>query len=251
MRRLGGEPTVSLHGDAPRSGATGPASGAPFYTRLSRRSAQALREAAAAQRVSLLVLFQLALLMAWSERLDHQSDRFCFNSIATISRTRSDLLDLIGPMGEPLPICVCLPARTSIREALACLHEANLDAVENALPITTLTDHVGLPRRSRVSFNYLNTPRPSRSDGPIHWTLEFERPYARVPQLPGDGELVIYIHDAPDGAVDTCMLYNERNLDLDTVRALAARMLDALHQLATRALDAPWLLPRPTRGRAT
>lgn len=234
-RRLAGDPTVSLHGAMPSGGVAPPAGGVPIYFGISSADARALRAVATSQRVGLVVLLQLGLLMAWSERLEHRHERFSFSSIATISRDRSDLMDVIGPMGEPLPICTQLSPRMTIREALAHLHDANLEAVENALPITTLVRCVELKRRPRVSFNYLSAPRPGPRDGALRWSLELERPYDRVPELPGDGELVIYARDATDGGLEICFLYNERNLEPDAVGGLKTRMLEALRLLGAGA----------------
>jgi hypothetical protein len=138
-------------------------------------------------------------------------------------------------MGEPIPIVAHLPRGATVGEAVHMLHEVTLLSGENALPIGILRALVPAPRRPRVSFNFFNTPPGARPAPELGWHLEFRRPFACLPELPGEAELVLYARESADGGLALNFLHNAIELDARSIAQLTGRYRDALELLA----DAP------------
>jgi len=205
-----------------------------------------LRRLAAAERVSVFSIIQLAFLFVWRDRLGGVPDDFLYNAMATTSRDRRELVHLVGTFAGSIAIRFRLPSDEHVRAALQRLHAVNTVSIEHEVPVSVLRAQLGAAamdrNRTRIAFNFFQvSAEPSDPDG-LRVNLEFRRPYRVLREPAGDGELVIYLMELPSGELIFNFSRRERDFDTAAFDVLVAQLRRALGRFAAADvadLDAP------------
>lgn len=219
-----GSPTVSLF--VARDPAASASPIIPVYATIDRETVVQLRRLAAAERVSVFSIIQLAFLFVW--------------------RDRRELVHLVGTFAGSIAIRFRLPSDEQVRAALQRLHAVNTVSIEHEVPVSVLRAQLGAAamdkNRTRIAFNFFQVrTEPSDPDG-LRVNLEFRRPYRVLREPAGDGELVIYLMELPSGELIFNFSRREGDFDAAAFDVLVAQVRRALERFAAADvadLDAP------------